>query len=136
MLKKDDKPRGLRNNNPGNIRKTDIKWGGEVPGSDGRFETFKSIDYGYRALIKLLQNYQRLHGLRTISQLISRWAPGTENNTSVYIAAVSKETGFGRDERIDMFDRRTAILMASAISKVENGISANMDDVVRGWNLL
>lgn len=131
-----NKPRGIRNCNPGNIRKTDTKWKGEVPGGDSAFETFISMSYGYRALIKLLQNYQRNHRLRTIRQLINRWAPSTENNTSAYVATVARETGFGRDQAIDMKDRRTAILMAAAISYVENGVKADMDDVMRGWELL
>ena len=130
------KPRGIRNCNPGNIRKTDTKWKGEVPGGDGAFETFSSMAYGYRALIKLLQNYQKNHRLKTIRQLINRWAPSSENNTEAYIATVARETGFGRDQTIDMKDRRTAILMAAAISFVENGIKANMNDVMRGWELL
>ena len=130
------KPRGIRNCNPGNIRKTDTKWKGEVPGGDSAFETFISMSYGYRALIKLLQNYQRNHRLRTIRQLINRWAPSTENNTSAYVATVACETGFGCDQTIDLKDRRTAILMAAAISFVENGIKANMNDVMRGWELL
>lgn len=131
-----NKPRGIRNCNPGNIRKTDTKWKGEVPGGDSAFETFISMPYGYRALIKLLQNYQRNHRLRTIRQLINRWAPSTENNTSAYVATVARETGFGCDQTIDLKDRRTAILMAAAISYVENGVKANMDDVMRGWELL
>lgn len=130
------KSRGIRNCNPGNIRKTDTKWKGEVPGGDSAFETFVSMPYGYRALIKLLQNYQKNHRLRTIRQLISRWAPSSENNTEAYIATVAKETGFGRDQAIDMKERRTALLMASAISFVENGVKADMNDVMLGWELL
>jgi hypothetical protein len=130
------KPRGIRNCNPGNIRKTDTKWKGEVPGGDGAFETFVSMPYGYRALIKLMQNYQRNHRLKSIRQLISRWAPSSENNTEAYIATVARETGFGRDQSIDMKDRRTAMLMAAAISFVENGVKADMNDVMRGWDLL
>ena len=92
--------------------------------------------YGYRALLKLLQNYQRVHKLWTIRQLITRWAPSTENNTSRYIASVARLTGYGADDRLDLNDKRVATSVAAAISKVENGRSADMDDVERGWYLL
>lgn len=129
-------PRGLRNNNPGNIVKSRTRWQGEVAGGDPRFCTFSSMAYGYRALMKLLQNYQRVHHLYTIRQLITRWAPSSENNTNAYIVAVARQTGYTADERIDMLDRQTAMSMAAAISKVENGRPAEMDDVARGWYLL
>lgn len=68
--------RGLRNNNPGNIRLSRTLWQGEVhPSQDRSFCQFKSMAYGYRALIKLLQNYRRLNGCRTVADFINRWAP-------------------------------------------------------------
>ena len=123
-----NKPRGIRNNNPGNIRKTDVKWKGEVAGTDSAFETFVSMPYGYRAMIKLLQNYQKNHRLKTIRQIITRWAPPSENNTSAYISTVSKRTGIGPDVAIDMKDRATALSVASAISFKENGIEAKREE--------
>lgn len=129
-------PRGLRNNNPGNIVRSRTKWQGEVAGGDARFCTFSSMAYGYRALMKLLQNYQRVHKLYTIRQLITRWAPSSENNTARYIASVSRQTSFGADERIDLNEKRVATAVAAAISMVENGRAADMDDVERGWYLL
>ena len=75
--------RGLRNNNPGNIRHDRDKWQGEiVPSQDQSFKQFSSMAYGYRALIKLLQNYRKLHNRQTITEFINRWAPPCENNTS------------------------------------------------------
>ena len=130
------KPRGIRNNNPGNIRKSDIKWKGEVIGTDSAFETFVSMPYGYRALIKLLQNYQKNHRLKTIRQLINRWAPPSENKTDAYVSTVSKRTGIDPDVSIDMKDRETALRIASAVSYVENGIVADMAEVAKGWDLL
>lgn len=67
--------RGLRNNNPGNIRLSATLWQGEVrPSQDKSFCQFKNMAYGYRALIKLLQNYRRLYHCRTIADFIQRWA--------------------------------------------------------------
>ena len=50
--------RGLRNNNPGNIRRDRDKWQGEiVPSQDQSFKQFSSMAYGYRALIKFCLLY-------------------------------------------------------------------------------
>lgn len=80
-------PRGIRNNNPGNIR-----WGSDWKGlkKDGKqqdpsFCVFETPEYGIRALAKLLQNYQLLYGLNTPRKIINRYAPPTENETVSYI---------------------------------------------------
>ena len=85
-------PRGIRNCNPGNIRNSDATdWKGEIPSSaqkDKAFEEFEDMAHAYRALIRLLQNYHRMHGCRTIADYIRRGAPRYENNTSAYSTAV------------------------------------------------
>src|SRR3569832_207317 len=90
--------RGLRNNNPGNIRKTATDWRGEVVGSDSAFETFATPEAGIRALAVLLRNYQRKYGLRTVRAIITRYAPPSENNTESYVSAVAgrPKKGAGR----------------------------------------
>ena len=68
-------PRGIRNCNPGNIRLSGDKWKGLRPRqTDGEFCQFTDMAHGYRALIRLLQNYRKLHGCRTIADFIRRWA--------------------------------------------------------------
>lgn len=133
-------PRGLRNNNPGNIRNSDaIDWQGEVPESkkhDNTFEEFEDIAHGYRALIKLLQNYRRKYGCQTIADFINRWAPRCENNTSGYISRVCDEMQVPTTYVPDVEDKATMCAFAAAISQVENGVPAVMLDVESGWNLL
>ncbi len=92
--------------------------------------------YGYRALIKLLQNYRKLYNLNTIAELINRWAPPTENKTSAYITRVCKEMQVPSTYVPDINDKATMCAMAAAISQVENATSANMADVEKGWDLL
>lgn len=112
--------RGRRNNNPGNIRISSQKFQGEVqPSSDKAFKQFSTMDYGYRALIKVLQTYQDKYHLRTVRQMITRWAPSGENDTAAYIRAVCRDTGYKPDDPIDMHKRDAALKMARAISKVE-----------------
>lgn len=133
------KPRGLRNNNPGNIRVSSSKWAGEIPADmkkDDVFEEFESIDYGYRALIKLLQNYRTKYGCTSVSEMISRFAPENENNTSGYITRVCREMQVPTSYVPDINDKGTMCALAAAISQIENGVPAVMDDVEKGWNLL
>jgi len=130
-------PRGLRNNNPGNIRNSSTVWQGEItPSKDKSFKQFTSMSYGYRAVIKLLQNYRKMHNLKTIAELINRWAPPTENKTSAYITRVCKEMQVPSTYVPDINDKATMCAMAAAISQVENGVPAVMEDVEMGWELI
>lgn len=129
--------RGLRNNNPGNIRHDGTRWQGEIiPSTDFAFKQFKTMAYGYRAMLKLLRNYALLHHCYTIRTMVSRWAPPSENDTKSYITTVAKIAGIDPDRRIDIYDRHLMCSLAGAMSRVENGTSAVMADVEAGWNLL
>lgn len=130
-------PRGLRNNNAGNIRITKDKWQGlsEVQ-SDPEFFQFKSPEWGYRALIRTLQNYRWRHGCITIADFIRRWAPPVENNTGGYISRVCRDMQVPSEFVPDVGDRDTMCTFAAAISYVENGVPAVMEDVHKGWDLL
>jgi len=130
-------PRGLRNNNPGNIRITKDKWKGLRPvQEDKEFFQFSDMKWGYRALIRTLQNYHRLHGCRTIADYINRWAPEHENNTSGYISRVCKEMQVPTTYVPDVEDKTTMCAFAAAISQVENGVPAVMSDIEAGWEAL
>lgn len=130
-------PRGLRNNNPGNIRITKDKWKGLRPvQEDKEFFQFTEMKWGYRALIRTLQNYHRLHGCRTIADFINRWAPVHENNTSGYISRVCKEMQVPTTYVPNVDDKTTMCAFAAAISQVENGVPAVMSDVESGWEVL
>lgn len=118
-------PRGIRNNNPGNIRFTRTLWKGLAdPPSDGEFCRFRSAEYGLRALFLVLFTYKR-RGLVTVPSIIGAWAPPHENDTQVYIDMVLAGTGFQFSEHIDVSDPRMAIPMARAIVAHENGPSPN-----------
>lgn len=85
-------PRGIRNNNPGNIEWSSETWQGAVPrasATDSRFIQFRAPEYGIRAMVRTLTTYQIKHGCRTITDIVSRWAPPPENNTPAYIKFVS-----------------------------------------------
>lgn len=135
-MRKNELPRGLRNNNPGNIRRNSDMFQGEVnPSRDKEFKQFKTMAYGYRAMFKILSNYYRKYSLTTIRKMITRWAPENENNTVAYVSLVSSYSGIGPDDLIS-FDREQMIRVVAGMSKVENGREADMSDVIAGWNLL
>lgn len=135
-MRQNELPRGLRNNNPGNIRRNSDVFQGEVnPSRDKEFKQFKNMAYGYRAVFKILFNYHNKYRLNTIRKMISRWAPENENNTGAYVSLVSSYSGIGPDDPIS-FDREQMIRIVAGMSKVENGREAVMSDVIAGWNLL
>lgn len=128
--------RGLANRNPGNIRRSAVRYRGEVyPSRDPAFRQFETMEWGYRAVFVLLDTYRRRYGLRTIRGMIARWAPPSENRTEAYVAAVVGMTGIGPDEEVDTRDARTMIPLAAAISRVENGVAADRAQVEGGWRL-
>lgn len=105
-MKEKTLPRGLRNRNPGNIRQSSTKYLGEVqPSQDREFKQFQSIEYGYRAMFVLLEHYYRKRGLKTIRQIISRYAPPVENNTEYYIGQVANICFRSADEEIDITNK-------------------------------
>nr|DAL52555.1 MAG TPA_asm: virion protein [Caudoviricetes sp.] len=135
-MRRNELPRGLRNNNPGNIRRNSDVFQGEInPSRDKEFKQFKNMAYGYRAMYKILSNYYNKYQLNTIRKMISRWAPENENNTAAYVSLVSSYSGVGPDDLIS-FDREQMIRIVAGMSRVENGIEAVMSDVIAGWNLL
>lgn len=114
-------PRGIRNNNPGNVMRGDAKWEGEVNGNDPRYASFDSPEAGIRATARTLLTYQDKHGLNTVRDIVARWAPATENDTTAYVAAVAKAVGVKPDAPLDLHDSATLGGITRAIIKHENG---------------
>ena len=131
-------PRGIRNNNPGNIR-----WGADWQGlkKDGKsqdpsFCVFISPVWGIRALAKLLKNYQRLYGLNTPRKIINRYAPPNENQTQAYIQSVAHQLGVQPDTPVDLNEEGVLIIFVKAIIRHENGIQPyDTDTILKGIRL-
>jgi len=116
--------RGIRNNNPGNIRKSGDNWRGLVPDdmqTDKSFFIFDNALFGIRALMKILLTYESKYGLNTVRGIIDRWAPPVENDTESYILHVSEKLGVLSNEEINVYDN--LVPLAQAIIKHENGIN-------------
>lgn len=138
--RKEDLPRGIRNNNPGCIRRTSIDWLGKIlpkdnqiaqidRGLDPEFEVFADFTYGLRAILKILEQYTVKHGITKVFEVVQRWAPHNENDTEEYLKAITRWTktsphsnmvGRGDEIRKAIF----RIPLAAAIARYETG----------GWN--
>lgn len=122
-------PRGIRNNNPLNIRIGNT-WLGEVPNpTDSEFEQFVSVRYGLRAAFYILRRYIRRYGRNTPAKIIRAWAPAVENNTQRYIEVVCKRSLIAPDEVIDYADKKTMVRLVKAMAFVECGVQLD-DDVI------
>lgn len=122
------KLRGLRNNNPGNIREFRAEgwkhWQGAI-GVDAEFHLiFATPFHGVRAIFENLLGYNRNHDIQTLTQIFTRWAPSNDpdanNNPTAYAASVSDATGIGVDAEIDFHNAQAMISIAKAITKEEN----------------
>jgi len=121
--------RGIRNNNPGNIRQGTSRWQGmSATQPDSEYVTFDSPIYGIRAMAKLLTNYQTRYGLKTIREIITRWAPPVENITESYIANVSRIVGASPDQEIDVAG--SMVPLVKAIITHENGQQPYTDEQI------
>ena len=133
-------PRGYRNNNPLNIRISSANnWQGEVQNNtDGVFEQFVAMEYGYRAALKLIRNYITRDGLTTVSDIISKWAPNNENNTAGYIQRVIGINQWTPAKVIDPYSKDDMCDLAYAMAIVENGntILPDYTQIYKGWAML
>lgn len=119
-LDRDDFPRGIRNNNPGNLRKTSIPWKGKIAGTDPSFEQFETFVWGLRAKILDIRNDIQKDGTNTINKLISEFAPPSENNTGGYIDQVCQYMSYTPDQ-ILTGEREEMRRLSKIIIRIENG---------------
>ena len=146
--------RGIRNNNPLNIRLSSDKWQGQInpsgnanvndndnnssPKGDAEFIQFYTMEYGWRAAFVILcKTYYGKYKLRTIRDIVTRWAPAKENNTPAYIRHVSDYTGIGPDR--DLGDPQTHptnwLLIGYAMAVMENGKTLPPIPMIKGFSL-
>lgn len=134
-------PRGIRNNNPLNIRKGAAWQGLATAQTDPSFCVFKSMLYGLRAAHKLLRNYitgydGRGKPCENLSTIIAKWAPPSENATQKYIEYVSNATGLSPFERIHFLDRKVMCDIVEAMAFVECGQKIDRQLIESAFDLL
>jgi hypothetical protein len=125
-------PRGIRNNNPGNIRHSATLFLGEIPkdkATDSQFKQFTNISFGYRAMFVILNTYDKKYDLHTIREWISRWAPAFENNTDAYINTVCLWANTFPETPVNLHDKERMIDIVAAMSYMENGVEPNREEI-------
>lgn len=128
--------RGIENCNPGNIRRSRVRYLGELhPSQDTHFKQFESMAWGYRAMFVLLDGYRKRYGLKSLGEMLTRYAPPTENHTALYIESVCDMTGIKADTELDTHSKRVMIPIVAAMSRIENGRIANLQEIEQGWQL-
>ena len=130
--------RGIRNNNPLNIRHSSDRWeGARIEQTDKSFVQFESMAYGYRAAWKVLETYWK-HFHQTnqyyhVPNIITRWAPPSENDTKAYIRTVLRLSGLGGKENLPQpsrgVDTERLVKLLAAMTTVECGIPFKEVDV-------
>ena len=129
-------PRGIRNNNPLNIRKGNDWQGERTPQTDKSFEEFTTLEMGLRAGFIILRNYMtKRPPLRTISQIISRWAPTNENNTTAYIKEVSRRSLIDADAIVWFSEKNKMCRIVQAMCWVECGQEVSFGRIENAYEL-
>ena len=139
--------RGMRNNNPLNIRHSADRWeGARAEQTDKSFVQFETLAYGYRAAWKVLESYWKHSKEKrepyTVETIIRRWAPPTENPTDAYVRTVLSLTSLGGKEHLPrpfmgyMLEKLARLLAAMTV--MECGIplkEVDMDAIWEGYDL-
>ena len=143
-------PRGIRNNNPLNIRLSKDKWQGQINANvndndnnsslkgEAVFCQFYTMEYGWRAAFVILcRTYYGKYGLKTIRDIVSRWAPAKENNTEAYIRHVSDYTGIAPNKVLGSPQEHPTqwLLIGYAMAVVENGKALPAVAMLKGYAL-
>ena len=152
---------GMRNNNPLNIRRVKgQKWKGEASpqpspvgegalpqggsgnvssplgevgrGAAGSFVQFSTLSFGLRAAFCILRTYRKKYHAVCIEDIITRWAPPTENDTHKYILDVCKLTGFGGKERLT---ENNWPQLVKAMARIESGMNLTEEQIQQAFQL-
>lgn len=127
--------RGMRNNNPLNIRRVvGVTWKGEIvsPIEDKQFVQFAGLEYGLRAAFCILRTYRNKYHAVCIEDIITRWAPPTENDTRKYISDVCTLTRFGGKERLTENEWPRLV---QAMAFIESRVLLSPETINKGYKL-
>lgn len=125
-------------NNVGNIRKSTVAYVGEIDSPSTSFKSFKTVEYGFRAIYVILHSYYT-HGFNTLRKMMNRYAPESDNNnTTAYIAYLSDNTGINADHDMsDVFNTDKMKSLLYYIAKFEQGstLTVSVEQAQSGINL-
>ena len=127
-------PRGIRNNNPLNIRRTlSVRWQGQADEqNDLAFVQFRSMQWGIRAAYCLFATYARRYGCTSPREIITRWAPPSENRTEQYIRLACQWSELQPDERLTPAQWPR---LARAMARMETGETLETEIFAEAYGL-
>lgn len=139
-------PRGIRNHNPGNIRRSRTPWQGlAAEQTDPEFLRFIASEWGIRAMARILITYRDKHRIKRLNTIINRWAPAEGERpdgsrytqpTQAYIDHVARLTGFAPDQNLDLHSYAHVRPLIEAMIRHENGIQPySREEIDRGLEL-
>ena len=128
-------PRGIRNNNPLNIRIGNV-WLGERPNpTDRTFEEFVTMAYGLRAAFIILRRYIKRYQLNTIAEIITRWSPDGEDKERAYIEVVCHRSGLTADTPLTYENKATMVALVEAMAYVECGVPISRTQIENAYEI-
>lgn len=128
-------PRGIRNNNPLNI-KIGNDWQGERANTDGVFEEFVTMQMGFRAAFIILKKYIKKYGRNTIRKIVHSWSPDGEKAESAYMSCVSQWAGIALDDVIEFEDKDSMCKIVQGMARVENGRTIGINVIEEAYEML
>ena len=121
--------RGQRLNNPLNLRSSHHNmWKGKTADVDG-FVQFKNLESGLRASVKTMKSYRK-KGLTTVTGIINRWAPASENDVASYISNIQQMTRLNPNVPLRAADYP---MLISAMARIESGTQVSIDKISKLW---
>ena len=129
--------RGIRNDNPLNIRHGKSQWVGmREKQTDKAFVQFTERKYGYRAAFVLMRVYIT-KGKDTIGKIIAKWAPSSDgNNTQSYINYVSRSTGIDASHVLRWEDKEELVEIVRSMAQMECGIIEDKAIIEQGYEMV
>ena len=129
--------RGIRNNNPLNIRHNrNNRWQGVYEQqTDPEFVRFASMQFGIRAGFIIIRNYIK-QGHKDVASIISHWAPSSENNTEAYIRHVCEMSGLSPFQELHFEDHDTMVRLVDAMIRVEVGKPVDRNIIIQGYRMV
>lgn len=116
--------RGIRNNNPLNIKVSSSNWVGKVtPNTDGTFEQFDSLVHGYRAAFYLFRKYINVYKLVNLKDFIAHWCP--DDTSYLYYKFVCDRLLSSPNDILDFSNRYMMFELALLMTRFENGIKVS-----------
>lgn len=127
-------PRGVRNNNPLNIRLSSQVFRGEVTNIyEKEFKCFRSMVWGFRAAFCIIRTYITLKGCKTPRQIIHRWCP--DDSAARYVDFVCSRCNVDPDGALSFVSRLVMVALVSAMAKFETGVEFPQSLVDKGYQL-